>query len=33
MMELKRFLNNGPKGSLMMLLKKLLNDGTKKFPQ
>ena len=32
-MELKRYLNNGPKGSLMMLLKKLPNDGTKNVPQ
>ena len=32
MMELKRFLNNGLKGSLM-LLKKFLNDGTKNVPQ
>ena len=40
MIELKRFLNNDPKGSLMMLLKsflmKLLKsfliDGTKKVP-
>ena len=31
-MELKRFLNNGLKGSLM-LLKKFLNDGTKNVPQ
>ena len=31
-MELKRFLNNGPKGYLM-LLKKFLNDGTKNVPQ
>ena len=30
--SLKRFLNNGPKGSLM-LLKKFLNDGTKMVPQ
>ena len=28
-MGLKRFLNNGPKGSLMMLLKKFLNNGLK----
>ena len=32
-MELKRFLNNGPKGSLLMLLKQFLNDETKKIPQ
>ena len=30
-MELKRFLNNGPKGSLMMLLKKFVNNGLKGF--
>ena len=28
-MELKRFLNNGSKGSLMMLLKTFLNNGLK----
>ena len=32
-MELKRYLNNGPKGSLMMLLEKFPNDGTKNVPQ
>ena len=32
MMELKGFLNNGPKGFLIMLLKKFLNDGTKEVP-
>ena len=32
-MELLRFLNNGRKGFLLMLLKQFLNDGTKKIPQ
>ena len=32
MMELKRFLSNGPKGSLMMLLKKFFNNDTKEVP-
>ena len=32
-MVLKKFFNNGPKGSLMVLPKKFLNDGAKKVPQ
>ena len=32
-MVLKKFFKNGPNGSLMVLLKKFLNDGTKKVPQ
>ena len=32
MMVLKKFLNNGPKGSTVMVLKMFLNDRTKKVP-
>ena len=28
----KKFFNNGPKGSIVIVLKKFLNDGTEKFP-